>query len=250
MDRLAEYSIGCGTTMIVAGIISMLVLLFGRGETNNETLQVLGMLGELFGSQFIAAGAFSLIGVVLILTGSRIKRRRQRRRMSVISLEEELVIWQNESVIRYMNFVDVNLRRNQFDLFPFSPKHVAYRNSEYNSQRESFFIFEYVQHPLTVEKAREISQWIFKQTSRKKRSNALFCYPVILTETVSGDVQKFVQSYTPKHFGRFEFPVIVELSTGRLYYFGGSSIWGLAMYPELRKEAENILHVPVGTFQT
>jgi hypothetical protein len=161
--------------MIVAGIISILVLLFGWGETNNETLQVLGMLGELFGSQYIAAGAFSLIGMVLILTGSRIKGRRQRSRMSVISLEEELVIWQNENVKRYMNFVDVHLRRNQFDLFPFSPKHVAYRNSEYNSERESFFIFEYVEHPLTVEKVRVNSQWIFRQAARKKRSNALFC---------------------------------------------------------------------------
>lgn len=250
MDRLAEYSIGCGTTMIIAGIISLLALLFGWGETNNETLQILGMLGEMFGSQYIAAGAFSLMGMVLILAGSQIKGRQQRRWRSVISLEEELVIWQNESVKRFMNFVDVNLRRNQFALFPFSPKHVAYRNSEYNSQRESFFIFEYIQHPLTADKAREISHWIFRQAARKKRSNALFCYPVILTESVPGEVRKFVQSYAPKHFATFEFPVIVELFTGKLYYFGGASIWGLTMYPELRKEAENILRVPVGAIQT
>jgi len=236
--------------MIFAGIISILVLLFGWGGTNNETTQFLGMLGELFGSHYIAAGAFSLMGMVFILAGSQIKRRRQRRRMSVIPLKEELVIWQNESVRRYLSIVDVNMRRSQFDLFPFSPKHVAYRNSEFNSERESFFIFEYVEVPLTVEKAREISQWIFRQAARKKRSNALFCYPVILTESVSGDIQKFVQSYAPKHFARFEFPVFVELSTGSLYYFGGTSIWGLAMYPELRKGAENILRVPVGTIQT
>ncbi len=70
MRKIAEYGIGCGTTMFVAGILIALALYFDWGVGSSRAIfQIILALGEALGSQYLAAGAISLIGVVFVLLG-------------------------------------------------------------------------------------------------------------------------------------------------------------------------------------
>ena len=45
----------------------------------------------------------------------------------------------------------------------------------------------------------------------------------------------------PKHFGSFEFAVIYELGTRRLYYLGRTPMWGAAYINGFRNQAHRAL---------
>ena len=246
MDKFAEYGVGCGITMIAAGIISFIGLSFGWGESSKEVYQLINILAEISGSKYLAAILFSTVGLVLVLVSSGIKAiQRKRRSQKRFSYPTNPTSWENhgDGPNQYMRYIQENLGRNQFEPFEFSPDHIAYKNSEFNLYREYYFVFKFTNQPLTAEKVKTYSQQVFNQVARKKRSYALFCYPVLITETVPSSVQKFIKSYKKKHLARFEFPVVVELPSRKLYYCG-VSIWGITMYPELRKFATNMLQVP------
>ena len=70
MKKMAEYGIGCGATLICAGIIFAIALLFGWGGGSSRAIfQLVFLLGEVLGSQYLAAGLISVVGVVLVLLG-------------------------------------------------------------------------------------------------------------------------------------------------------------------------------------
>jgi hypothetical protein len=73
MKRIAEYGIGCGVMLLVAGIIFAVALYFGWGGSSKAIFQVVLLLGEVLGSQYLAAGLISVIGLVLLLFGLGIR---------------------------------------------------------------------------------------------------------------------------------------------------------------------------------
>jgi hypothetical protein len=71
--------------------------------------------------------------------------------------------------------------------------------------------------------------------------SVMVCYPLAVMQTVPDELSSFVNTYAPKHFSAFEFPVIAEVGTQQLHYFTGTPLWGMAYYNGFRTEVEQLL---------
>ena len=65
----------------------------------------------------------------------------------------------------------------------------------------------------------------------------LIVYPLIITENITAELAGFLNLYCPKHFASTEFPSVVDLSTGYVYYYPNTPIWGYAYYANFRRES-------------
>jgi len=64
-------------------------------------------------------------------------------------------------------------------------------------------------------------------------------FPVIITDKISNEVYQAILNYCPKHFAAAEFPSVLDLSTGFLYYYKNTPIWGYAYYDGYRRDSYN-----------
>jgi hypothetical protein len=64
-------------------------------------------------------------------------------------------------------------------------------------------------------------------------------FPLIITENITNDVAQFMKSYCPKHFAASEFPSVVDLNTGYVYYYPTTPLWGYAYYSGYRRDSYN-----------
>ena len=60
MDKVARYGIGCGSLLVITGIVGILGQLFGWDDSRRSIFQILRLLGFLVGSQYLGAGIFIL----------------------------------------------------------------------------------------------------------------------------------------------------------------------------------------------
>jgi hypothetical protein len=58
-----------------------------------------------------------------------------------------------------------------------------------------------------------------------------------VVETADRALIEFAESRPPKHWSLFEFPVVVDRSTGRTHYYNHTAIWGAAFFSDMRKLA-------------
>ena len=65
--------------------------------------------------------------------------------------------------------------------------------------------------------------------------------PVILTTKVQDELAEYVCGFPRKHWSLFEFPVVVETSTGRAEYFRGAPLWGGLFFSDMRHVAERFI---------
>jgi predicted RNA-binding Zn-ribbon protein involved in translation (DUF1610 family) len=141
----------------------------------------------------------------------------------------------------YLDFIDTNLTINGYAPIQFPEADKAFYKSESKlatATNEHYCIFKYLNEMLTPDKVRSTSEQVFRHAEGLKTGNVLYCYPVIVTDDAPSNVRDFIRSYKPKRFSKFEFPVIVELSSGELYYYTGTPLWGFAMYGSIRNNAE------------
>lgn len=64
----------------------------------------------------------------------------------------------------------------------------------------------------------------------------LVVYPVLIIDNISTELYNWTQNYCPKRFAAAEFPVVLNLSSGDIYYYPKTPIWGAAYYKGYRKE--------------
>jgi hypothetical protein len=62
--------------------------------------------------------------------------------------------------------------------------------------------------------------------------------PCLVVETADTALIEYAVSRPPKHWSLFEFPVVVDRSTGRTHYYNHTAIWGAAFFSDMRKLAE------------
>jgi DNA-directed RNA polymerase subunit RPC12/RpoP len=67
---------------------------------------------------------------------------------------------------------------------------------------------------------------------------SVLVYPVIITAGAPADVQNFLDSYWPKHWMAFEFPVIVDISIKKILCHSSTPLWGWAFHEGFKKDAE------------
>jgi hypothetical protein len=69
---------------------------------------------------------------------------------------------------------------------------------------------------------------------------SVLVYQVIITEGAGPEVQRYLDSYWPKHWMAFEFPVVVDIGANRILSHSGTPIWGLAFHGAFKKEAATL----------
>jgi hypothetical protein len=255
MENASRNGMGCGVILMAAGVVELCSLMFGWGESHRAIFQLLKLLGMVVGSPYLGAGLYIIIGAGLIALGWGIQefnRERQPAKSGAagsarylgLATEQPLQGYVLSAPESYLNFVENTMIRNGFEPIQFSTDTRAYYKMDFRQSSEFYFILGRVKGTLTPEKVQAISQRTFNFVEKNKRANTLFCYPVIMTENIPVDVQKFIRSYNPKHLAQFEFPVIVDLSSRKLFYYPGTPLWGAAMYGTLRKNADLLLSIP------
>jgi hypothetical protein len=64
-------------------------------------------------------------------------------------------------------------------------------------------------------------------------------FPLVVTENISAEAAQFVKTYCAKHFAASEFPSIIDVNTGYLYFYPATPLWGYAYYSGYRRDAYN-----------
>jgi hypothetical protein len=99
---------------------------------------------------------------------------------------------------------------------------------------------------LTAESVRSLSQTVFNFGNSQKKLLArsafqpLVVYTVLVTPACPPEARAFLNSYWPKHYQAYEFPVVVSLGTKELFCHSSTPLWGMAVHGGLVKEAASL----------
>lgn len=69
---------------------------------------------------------------------------------------------------------------------------------------------------------------------------SLLVYEVIVAGRITPEIQRFLDSYWPKHWMAFEFSLVVDLSLNRMLCHSGTPLWGLGYHMSFSKEAASL----------
>jgi len=100
--------------------------------------------------------------------------------------------------------------------------------------------------PVTADSLRAYSQALYQhaQTQRSSLSRLtvqpLFIYAVMVAGSCPADSRAFLDTYWPKHFMAFEFPLVVMPASKELYCRRSTPLWGLAFHKSILREAESL----------
>ena len=69
---------------------------------------------------------------------------------------------------------------------------------------------------------------------------SLVVYSCLIVERVTTEHISFINKYVNKHFAAFEFPSILDISTGNIYCYPKTPMWGALYYRGFKKETGEI----------
>ena len=125
--------------------------------------------------------------------------------------------------------------------------HLAKTQLSKFGKNDYFFIVGEVKEP-TLANIRSFSNQAYGY-SGQHRENKLppglfggyWVFPIILVDQIQDSVMNAVQQEDPpKHYSSAEFPIVVEKTTKKVYYFQRSPAWGAAYYAGFRQLAGEI----------
>lgn len=251
MEKVSSYGIGCGSVLVLAGVVQLIGLMFGWGDSNRAIFQILKIAGELVGSQALGAVLYILVGALLVALGWGLpgllrgdQRETGNTDRRATQIPQQPANWEQSKAERYLGFVEANLLRSGFETLPLALGSKTFYKRNGGRSGETFFVLGQMNGPLTPGQVEKISKKTFEEISKRKQANSLYCYTVIVTESAPPDVQKFLRSYSPKHMAQFEFPVVVDLTSKSLYYYTGTPLWGGLMFKAIRDDANSLLRFP------
>jgi hypothetical protein len=71
---------------------------------------------------------------------------------------------------------------------------------------------------------------------------AVYCFPVAIVAVLDPAIADSVRDkQPPKHWASAEIPAVYEHSTGKLYYFARTPLWGAAYYAGFRRQLRQFL---------
>ena len=106
---------------------------------------------------------------------------------------------------------------------------------------DAYCCVKYFEKPDT-DSFKSFSSRMFEMASKHRKGAPvgfgamLVVYPLIATENISDELYKETKLYCPKHFAANEFPSVIDLTTGFLYYYEQTPVWGSAYYSNFRRE--------------
>ncbi len=108
---------------------------------------------------------------------------------------------------------------------------------------DCYVCVKYMPEGATGQELRAFSEKMYSLANRHRTGAPLgfgammVVYPLIVTENISAELAGFLNQYCPKHFAAAEFPSALDLSTGYVYYYPNTPVWGYAYYATYRRES-------------
>jgi hypothetical protein len=113
------------------------------------------------------------------------------------------------------------------------------------SKVNCFCFVKYQNEPYTPAKFEQFSKESFNYAYKIRQGNpigifgSLVVYPCLILEKATQEQIDFLGRYLNKHYASFEFPSLVETSTGNLYCYPRTPVWGALYYDGFRKECRD-----------
>lgn len=113
------------------------------------------------------------------------------------------------------------------------------------SKVNCFCFIKYQNEPFNPIKFEQFSKESFNYAYKIRQGNpigifgSLIVYPCLIVEKATQEQIDFLGRYLNKHYAAFEFPSLVELSTGDLYCYPRTPMWGALYYDGFRKESRD-----------
>jgi hypothetical protein len=105
-------------------------------------------------------------------------------------------------------------------------------------------------HAVSAAELKSLCSGLFDYAVRNKgylARNAfqpLVVYPVTIATACHDDVQAFLNSYWPKHWMAYEFPVVINAATKQVACNQGRPLWGLLNFDSIKKDALRLFTLP------
>jgi len=156
----------------------------------------------------------------------------------------------------YVSFLDQKMTQAGFDSLDVPPV----LNLEKLFRRKKFDLFKVglvttfcgvkcLNGPVNASQLKSFSENVFDYAVRNKgylARNALqplVVYPVLVTSSHHDDILQFLDSYWPKHWMAFEFPVVIEPPAGKVLFHQSTPLWRLLDFESIKKEAERLFTI-------
>jgi hypothetical protein len=108
---------------------------------------------------------------------------------------------------------------------------------------DAYVCVKYMHEGATGDEMKTFSEKMFDLASRHRAGGIplgfgamMVVYPLLVTDNISNELAAFINTYCPKHFAAAEFPSVLDLSSGHLYFYSKTPIWGYAYYSGYRRE--------------
>lgn len=74
--------------------------------------------------------------------------------------------------------------------------------------------------------------------------SSCFVFQILLVDHVSTEIAEYITStIPPKHWAKMEFPVVIDLSSDKVYVCEKTPLWGAAYFGGFRKQAKAMLGI-------
>jgi hypothetical protein len=157
----------------------------------------------------------------------------------------------------WLQYISPKLAANKFH--PMKPEIYQPQGYKYAVQKSGFSLatfgmsehfFTFAEIPdLSPQTLKNYSGAAFKFANANKEVplpnglfNAVFCFPVVITENLSPETAEYVRGTTPeKHWSAFEVPAVMDLTSHSLVYFEKTPLWGAAYFNWFRRQIVEVL---------
>lgn len=147
-----------------------------------------------------------------------------------------------EQWMHYFGFLPLGVESNW--LFDKSFKRDRVETTKFGKVNCISFV-KYQNEPFTPAKFEQFSKESFNYAYKIRQGNPLgfggmlVVYSCLIVEKATQEQIDFLGRYVNKHFAANEFPSLVELSTGDLYCYPKTPVWGALYYDGYRKESRD-----------
>ena len=139
----------------------------------------------------------------------------------------------------YFGFTPLGVETNW--LFDVSYKRDRVEASKF-SKVSTYCFVKYANEMFDKQKFENFSKSCFDYASKIRQGmpvglgGSLVVYPCLIVNGVSKELKDYISIYLNKHYSAFEFPAILDISDGNLYYYQKTPMWGAFYYNGFRKE--------------
>jgi len=144
-----------------------------------------------------------------------------------------------EQWMSYFGFSSMGVEPNW--LFDKSYKRDKVEASKFGKVNTYCFV-KYAKEPFDSAKLQQFSSQSFDYAMKYRQGmplglgGSLVVYPCLIVDKISKEHTEFLGSYLRKHYSAFEFPGILDISTGIVYCYSKTPMWGALYYSGFRKE--------------